>query len=661
MNEEKKILPWEKRELFQLEASRNRAISAEQFQYLRQLIQFDYEKFWAEAAKDLHWFKPWKTTLEGGIPERAQFNFFAGGYSNVCFNMLDKHLLNGAGNRMALIWENESGERVESYTYKMLYNEVCKFSNALREHGIKKGDRIAFFLPNSPAAAIAVLAAYRLGVIFTPLFTGFSVDSLRARLNSFQPSVMVTMDGTSRRGNLIPLKSFIDETLKEVESVKTVIVKKNTGNNVNMLPDRDLWWEDIIQGMPSACPPTLMEANEIQVVLYTSGTAGKPKGAAIAGIGLAVQKSLAGKIESALIESDVYYSINDNCWAGSQCHAILPVWLLGATMVWQEGAAFSIPTIDRFYRTIEKYGANKVHLAPTVLRMLRAAGEERIIHYDLSGLELMLCMGEPLSPELWEWTVKKIGNGNLYLNNIGDMTEIGGCIIQPAAFIDPMKPGAMGRIDSLLGGVAVGTIDDNGKEIPLNSRGNLIFKRPLPGSARTLWKENDRYLHDYFKTVYDGSWVWVIQDEAVIDEDGFVWVLGRTDDVINIAGHRISTSEIESVITKFDEVEAAAVIGIPDPIKEQVPVGFIQLKESVSASEDIVDRIIDEVIIKVGKYAKLEETFIVKQLPTTISGKIMRRILRDIRIHGKISGDVSTVADIGVVDALSNLITKRIT
>jgi acetyl-CoA synthetase len=658
MEQIKTLFPWEERRLYNFESGRNKAISVGRFESLQKLVREDYETFWYEVAGDITWFEPWHTTLEGGIPDSTDFKFFAGGYSNVCYNMLDRHLEKGDGNRMALIWESESGDRIESYTYKMLHDEVCKFSNALTKLGFKKGDRMAVFLPNTPIAAIAILSAYRLGMAFTPLFTGLSVEALRSRMKDFKPQVLVTMDGTYRRGKVIPLKSIMDETLKEVPSIRTVVVKRHVGDKGAMAADRDHWFDELVADLPNECPAVPVEANELQLVMYTSGTAGTPKGAALAGVGLAVQTCLGGKIEAAMAKDDVFYSVNDNAWAGSECHAILPVWLNGATMVWQEGAAFITPSLGRFYSTIERYSANKVHLAPTVLRMLRAAGEEIISKYDLSGLDLMLCMGEPLSPSLWKWTFEKIGRRRMYLNNVGDMTELGGCIIQPAAFIAPMKPGAMGQTCSIMGGPAVGVIDSDGKDVLANTRGSMIFRRPLPGAARTLWNNHERYVDEYIRS-FDGKLVWMVQDEAVIDEDGYFWVLGRLDDTINVAGHRMTTSEIEGAIIQCPEVEAAAVIGVPDPIKEQVPSGFIKLREGVPENDDTRKKINDEVARRLGSYAKLGEIFFLKKLPSTISGKIMRRVLRDIRVTGEIKGDLTTLDDPESIELLKNAMDAR--
>jgi len=657
MAEEIVKLPWEERKLYTLDAARNRAITKERAERLKKLIQVDYEGFWNEVANDIEWFKPWDKTLEAGIPTTPEFKFYKGGYSNTCYNMLDRHLKNGAENRLALIWENEPGNRVEKYTYKQLYHEVCKFSNALKNMGLQKGDKIAIYLPNCPATTIAILAAYRLGLIFMPLFTGFPVESLRVRLEDFKPRVMITIDGTYRRGKIISLKSTVDEALKQSPSVKKVIVKRNVGNEINMTAGRDCWWDDITENSADECPAEAIEANEIQCVMYTSGTTGMPKGAALAGVGLAVQTCLGGKIEAALTAGDIFYSLNDNSWAGSEFHALLPLWLNGGTLVWQEGAAFSVPSLERFYSTIEKYGVNKVHLAPTVLRMLKAAGEELFNKKDLSKLELMLCMGEPLSPELWEWTFEKIGKKKMFLNNVGDMTELGGCIIQPAAFIDPMKPGAMGRIDSLMAGVAVGVVDDDGNDLPINTRGNMVFKKPVPGASRTLWENHKRYLDVYFEAFKD-KWLWIVQDECVIDEDGYFWVLGRLDDTINVAGHRLTTSEIEGAIIKCDKVEAVGVVGIPDPIKEQIPVGFIKLKAGTSESEELRSEINAQITNHVGSYARLEEMLFVEQLPTTISGKIMRRVLRDIRVKGKIIGDQTSLENANSIALLKEAIDK---
>jgi len=660
MSEDQVKMPWEERTLYSLDAAKNKAITAERVDKLKKLIQVDYEGFWNEVADDIEWFKRWDKTLAAGIPDTPEFKFYSGGYANAGYNMLDRHLKKGADNRLALIWENESGEKVEQYTYRQLYNEVCKFSNSLKKLGVKKGDKIAFFLPNCPATAIAIVSAYRMGLIFMPLFTGFSVEALRVRFEDFKPSIMITADGTNRRGKVLSLKSIVDEALEQTAgaSIKKIIVKRNAGNETKMVSGRDYWWDEITADSSNECPAESIEANEIQCVMYTSGTTGKPKGASLSGVGIAVQTCLGGKIESALTEGDIFYSLNDNSWAGSEFHALLPVWLNGATLLWQEGAAFAIPSLGRFYDTIEKYGVNKVHLAPTVLRMLRAAGEGLLAKRDLSKLELMLCMGEPLSPELWKWAFEEIGNKEMFLNNVGDMTELGGCIIQPAAFIDPMKPGAMGRIDSLMGGVAVGVVDDEGRDLPANTRGLMVFKKPVPGASRTLWENHKRYLNVYFQAFKD-KWFWVVQDEGVIDEDGYFWVLGRLDDTINVAGHRLTTSEIEGVIIKCEDIEAVGVVGIPDPVKEQVPVAFIKLKDGTSESDELRKQLNIDIAKEIGTFARLEEMIFVEQLPTTISGKIMRRVLRDVRLSGKVSGDQSSLDNAGSIDLLKDAIAKR--
>ena len=637
--------PWESRELFYFnELGENRAIGGPQgCEELRRLLREDYEGFWEAVGKGIDWFSPWEKVIEGGIPGDPEFKFFAGGYSNVCYNMLDRHIKKGNGNKLALIWENENGDKVEFYTYNMLYTEVCKFSNALKEVGLRKGDRMAIFMPNSPAAAIAIMSAYRLGLVFTPLFTGLTHDALVARLKSFEPMVVVTMDGSYRRGTVLPLKTIIDEMLNEAPSVNKVIVKKYVDNEIQMMPGRDIWWDDFTACQSPECPAVPVEANEIQYVLYTSGTSGVPKGSSQAGVGMAAQTCFIGKVESALDDRDVYYSLADIGWAGSEAHAVLAGWTNGVTIVWQEGAGFTIPSLERFYQTIEKYRVNKAHLAPTVLRMLMALGKDAPSKYDLSSLKLLLSMGEPMSADLWKWIVDNVGNGELYLGNAWAMTELGSCFGMPCAFVDPLKPGAVCRQDSVAWGLNIDVVDDKGKSLPVNARGNVVVKRPSPGMAHTLWREHDRYLGDYYGSP---KGMWSCNDEGVFDEDGYLWIIGRTDDVINVAGHRLDTSELEGAVNKVSRyVQASAVIGIPDPIKEQVPVAFVHLKPGVKESDAIRDEINKEVIDSIGKYAQLHEVIFVEALPTTISGKIMRRLIKDIRIYGDIKGDATTLED----------------
>jgi acetyl-CoA synthetase len=624
--------------------------SADAFNALLRKSQDDPETFWAEVADELHWIKRWEKVKEGDFPH---FKFFVGGISNPCYNILDRHLDNGGDNKLALIWEGENGE-TKFFSYRMLYCEVNKFANVLRRFGLKKGEAIAIFLPNLAEAVIAVLACYRLGVIFNTVFSGFSARAVRDRLINYEPKLVVTADAGYRRGVQLPLKEKIDEAIEGIDSVQTVIVVDRANVQVNMQPGRDWWWNELMATAPLECPPEPMEANEPSLVFYTSGTTGKPKGVVHAGMAFVVNNYVYAKYHMNHHPSDMFWCTADIGWLTMHIWGIVGALVNGATTIFYEGAV-DYPRPDRFYQIVHKYRVNKLFTTPTLIRMLMRHGEKLMEPYDRSCLDVISLVGEPFNPEAWHWTYEKLGEGRVYVNNTWGQTELAGCPLAGAAWITPMKPGSCG-VQFL--GADVDVVDQQGTSLPPYVPGNLIIRKPFPMMARDLWKEPERFVREYFSQV-DGCYF--TNDAAIKDPDGHFWVMGRLDDVINVAGHRLSTMEIESAIMESEGVAEAAVIGAPDELKGLVPVAFVTLRVGYVASPEMEERIKQYVAGRISKITVPSHVLFTEVMPKTPSGKIMRRLLKEIFLNGDIRGDITGLEDISDVERIKEVVRARLT
>lgn len=622
--------------------------SNEAFQELLKLSQEDPAAFWDRAARELDWYEPWNETISGQLPD---FRFFSGGISNPSVNLLDRHIKNGAGNRTALIWEGENGD-TKFYTYNMLLAEVNRFANVLKSFGVKKGDCVAIFLPNLAEAIISVLACFRIGAIYNTIFSGYSEKSLTDRLINFEPKVLITADATERRGKLIRLKEKVDNVVPSIASIEAVIVVDRLGSDVQMKEGRDYWWHEQTNAQSIVCEPERIEANESGIVFYTSGTTGKPKGVVHSGMAFVIQNYIYAKYHMDHRNDDVFWCTADIGWLTMHIWGITGALANGVTTVVFEGAV-DYPTKDRFYQIIEKYRVNKLFTAPTALRMLKSMGEKALEKFDLSCLDVISLVGEPFDPETWHWTYEVLGKKKVYINNTWGQTETAGSPIAGAAWLTPMKPGAAGT--AFLGAV-MDIVDEEGNPVKPGRLGNLVIRKPFPMLCRTLWKEPERYYASYFSQV-DGCYY--ASDLALIDDDGYLWVVGRSDDAFNVAGHRLSTMEMESAVLEIQGVSETAIIGIPDEIKGEVPLVFVRLADGYQETDELRQRINDQIIQQIGKIAAPKSIIITDMLPKTVSGKIMRRLLKEIVVSGKVQGDITGLEDPATVAQIQKLLAEK--
>lgn len=610
-----------------------------EFEKLLEDSHNDPIKFWDNVAKELEWYEPWTETLQGKLPD---FKFFVDGISNPSINLLDRHVENGLGNKTALIWESENGD-TKFYTYSMLLAEVNRFANVLKSFGVEKGDGVAVYLPNLAEAFIAILACFRIGAVWNSIFSGFSQNALKDRLINFEPKVIVTTDATPRRGNIITLKEKVDAVVDEVESVNAVVVVDRLGTELDMKEGRDYYWHEIIEGKSRECEPERLEANDPGIVFYTSGTTGRPKGVVHSGIAFVIQNYMYAKYHMDHKDDDVFWCTADVGWLTMHIWGLAGSLANGVTTVVYEGA-IDHPAQDQFYRIMEKYRVNKLFTAPTALRMLRSLGEDVLNQFDLSPLDVVTLVGEPFDPETWQWTHDVFGKGNIYVNNTWGQTETAGTPLANAAWLTPMKPGSAG-VQFL--GAKMDVVDDEGNSVEPNVLGNLIIREPFPMLSRTLWNEPQRFYDEYYSQV-EGAYY--SSDLALYDEDGHFWVVGRSDDAFNVAGHRLSTMEMESAVLEVGGVAETAVIGVPDDIRGEVPLVFVRTNESSIDEEQLVTKVSDNIIDQIGRIAQPKSVVVVEELPKTISGKIMRRLLKEVATTGEVSGDVTGLDDPSVVE-----------
>ncbi len=628
-------------------ASRTHCGSVEAFEALLRRSREQPDDFWAEVAGELEWMRPWDRVREGDFPH---FRYFVGGITNPTLSLLDRHLTAGAADRPALIWEGED-QQTRSFTYRTLTEEVNRCANVLRALGVRKGDAVGIFTPNLSEAVVAVLACLRLGALFNTVFSGFSARSLRDRFESYGPKVVITADGAFRRGQVVPLKATADEAIEELSSVEAVIVVRRTGTDVAMRPGRDHWWHDLMATADPVCPPEPVEANDPGIVFYTSGTTGKPKGIVHSGVAFVVNNYVYAKYHLDLHPHDVLWCTADIGWLTLHIWGIVGALANGITTIVYEGA-LDYPTPSRFYEMVDRHRVTKLFTAPTAVRMLMRHGEAVMQPYDLSTLDVVAVVGEPLNPEAWHWTYDVLGRGRIYINNTWGQTELSGCPLAGAAWLTPMKPGSCGP--EFLG-AELDIVDDAGRPVGVNVSGNLVVRRPFPMMLRTLWKEPERHIKGYYSQV---PGCYFTNDAATRDADGHFWVTGRVDDIINVAGHRLSTMEMESAIMECGGVAEVAVVGMPDAIKGTVPAAFVTLKSGVAATGTVRQAIRQHVATTISKIAVPERVILTDVMPKTPSGKIMRRLLKELVTTGEITSDVTALEDRTAIERLRALVTS---
>ena len=603
--------------------------------------QKDPEAFWAKLAEELHWFKKWDKVLEWDPPYAK---WFEGGKLNVSYNCIDRHLAAGRRNKAALIWEGEPGDW-KVYTYGDLYREVCRFANGLKSLGVQKGDRVTIYLPMVPELPIAMLACARIGAPHSVIFGGFSAESIRDRLNDSQSKVVITADGGYRRGGIVQLKQNADEALTDSPTVERVVVLRRTEHaDDRMVQDRDVWWHDLVADQPMTCEPEPMDSEDMLYMLYTSGTTGKPKGIVHTTAGYLLGTYITSKWIFDLKDDDVYWCTADIGWVTGHSYIVYGPLANGATSVMYEGSP-DYPDLDRFWAIVAKYAVSIVYTAPTAIRTFMRWGEEYPQRHDLSSIRLLGSVGEPINPEAWMWYWTHIGGGRCPVVDTWWQTETGMILIAPLPGITTLKPGSATRP---FPGIQAEIVDEAGNTVGPGGGGYLTIKRPWPSMLRTIYGDPQRFVEQYWSR-YPG--IYFTSDGAKIDQDGDFWLLGRVDDVINVSAHRISTMEVESALVDNPKVAEAACIGKSHEIKGQAIVGFVTLKNQVAGSDEVVAELKQHVAAKIGAMARPDDIYFAAELPKTRSGKIMRRLLRDVA-EGRALGDTTTLADPAVVESL---------
>lgn len=616
--------------------------SFKEYEKLYKEAEKDPAAFWAKQAEALDWFHKWDKVLEW---EEPHAKWFVGGKLNISYNCIDRHLKSWRKNKAAIIWEGEPGE-IRTLTYLQLYRQVCKFGNVMKKLGIKKGDRVALYMPLVPELAIAMLACARIGATHTVIFGGFSADAIRDRVNDGKCKMIVTADGGYRRGSEIKLKEVVDEAVVQTPSVRSVVVFKRTGNeDVKMRPGRDHWWHEMMQIAPDELEPEKLDSEHPHFILYTSGTTGKPKGILHTTGGYLTQAAYTSKMVFDLKDEDVYWCTADIGWITGHTYVVYGPLANGATVFMYEGAP-NFPEPDRFWRLIDRHRISIFYTAPTAIRAFIKWGEQYPMKHSLSSLRLLGTVGEPINPEAWMWYHEIIGKGNCPIVDTWWQTETGAIMISPLPGATPTVPGTATRP---LPGILVDVVTKAGKPVKANEGGYLVIKHPFPSMLRTIWGDDARYKQAYWSEI---PGMYFAGDGARRDEHGYFWIMGRVDDVINVSGHRLGTAEIESALVSHEMVAEAAVVGRPDDLKGQAIAAFVTLEGGRTGSEELKAELRAHVAHEIGSLAKPDDIRFTDMLPKTRSGKIMRRLLREIAAGNAVAGDVTTLEDFSVLEKL---------
>jgi acetyl-CoA synthetase len=620
---------------------RARVRSLEEYERMYQRALDDPEGFWAEQGRLVEWFTPPKRTLEWNLPFAK---WFVGGQLNVSYNCLDRHL-EKRGNKPALLWEAEDGKTLQ-FTYAELHERVCRFANALRALGVKAGDKVAIYLPLIPELPVAMLACARIGATHSVVFGGFSSGALADRIQDAGAKLLITADGGYRRTKIVPLKQAADEAAEKCPTIEKVVVVRRTGEKVGWREGRDVWWEDLERDAPKDCPAAPFDSEHPLYILYTSGTTGKPKGVLHTSGGYLVQCTWSTQLVFDLREDDVYWCAADIGWVTGHSYVVYGPMSNGATIVMYEGAP-DTPARDRTWDIIERYKVSIYYGSATGIRSFMAWGKEWVERHDISSLRLLGTVGEPINPAAWKWYFEFIGKGRCPIVDTWWQTETGSILISPLPGATPTKPGSATRP---LPGIVARVVNMEKKPVGPGETGYLVIERPWPSMLRTIFGDDDRYRRDYWQRI---PGVYFTGDAAQCDKDGYFWVLGRVDDVIKVAGHRLSTMEIESALVSHPAVAEAAVVARPDEIKGEAIVGFITLRAGQQPSPELQRQVADHVAKVIGTIARPAEVRFADVLPKTRSGKIMRRLLRELAQKGAVSGDTTTLEDLSVIERLA--------
>jgi len=599
------------------------------------------DKFWARAAEELHWFKKWDKVLEWNVPWAK---WFVGGQINLSYNCLDRHVRTARKNKAALIWESEPGE-VRTYTYQQLWKEVQKFANVLKNLGVRKGDRVAIYMGMTPELPIAMLACARIGAPHSIVFGGFSANALVDRIHDSHAVAVITQDGSYRRGAEVKLFPAVEEALKSCPSVKHVVIYKRTGTAVNTTSGRDYWWHELMAKASDECPAEPLDAEHPLYILYTSGTTGKPKGVVHTTGGYSVGTYLSTKYVFDLREEDTYWCTADIGWVTGHSYIVYGPLQCGATSLMYEGAP-NCPEPDRFWSIIDRHQVNVFYTAPTAIRTFLKWGDEWPKKHKMESLRLLGTVGEPINPEAWMWYREVIGHNRCPIVDTWWQTETGAIMITPIPGAIATKPGSATRP---FFGVVPEIVTMEGKPVPLGSGGYLVIKQPWPAMLRTIYGDPDRYVQQYWSQI---PGTYFTGDGARKDKDGYFWIMGRVDDVLNVSGHRLSTMEVESALVAHEKVAEAAVVGRPDDIKGQAISAFVTLEQGITPTDALREELKKWVAKEIGSLAKPDDIRFTDTLPKTRSGKIMRRLLRELASSGEVKGDTTTLEDFGIIAKL---------